>query len=65
MNEWIDPRYADVVERYWATRWAASPRRRQRGWSARSRRPYGDPFVIVIDTATGISYTAGRGRTDT
>lgn len=65
MDEWTDPRYADVVERYRESKRANPPKPRRGWWSAWSKRPYGDPFVIVIDTETMTPYTTGRGRTDT
>ncbi|WP_274560565.1 hypothetical protein [Streptomyces spiramyceticus] len=61
MRDWIDPRYAevvDVVDSYQAWKAAAGPQpKRRRGWS---RKSYGDPFVIVVDTRTRTPYTAGH-----
>lgn len=59
MDEWTDPRYAGIVERYRESKRANPPKPR------RGRRPGGDPFVIVIDTETLTPYIASRGRTDT
>lgn len=58
MREWVDPRYADVVDSYQTWKAMAGPQpKRSRGWS---KRRYGDPFVIVVDPATRTPYTAGR-----
>lgn len=58
MRDWIDSRYAEVVDSYQAWKSAAGPQpKRRRGWS---RKSYGDPFVIVVDTRTRTPYTAGR-----
>ncbi|MFE6030083.1 hypothetical protein [Streptomyces niveus] len=55
MEEWTDPRYADVVARYRAAK--AVPVTR----SARSKsKKRGDPFVVVVDPATLKPYTASR-----
>ncbi|MGW6598521.1 hypothetical protein [Streptomyces sp. NPDC055036] len=57
MGEWIDPRYAELVARYRTTKSAAGPQPRRKGWR---KRPYGDPFVIVVDPATLTPYKTGR-----
>ncbi|MFE2848750.1 hypothetical protein ACFXKS_35555 [Streptomyces scopuliridis] len=57
LGEWIDPRYAAVVARYRSAKSAAGKPRRRKD---RSKRPYGDPFVIVVDPATLTPYKTGR-----
>ncbi len=58
MREWVDPQYADVVDRYRTAKVTAGPQpKRSRGWS---RKSYGDPFVIVVAPATRTAYTLGR-----
>ncbi|PVE04647.1 hypothetical protein Y717_10655 [Streptomyces scopuliridis RB72] len=57
MGEWINPRYAEVMARYRTAKSAAGEPKRRSGWS---KRPYGDPFVIVVDPTTLAPYTTGR-----
>ncbi|MBT2489433.1 hypothetical protein J7E96_13055 [Streptomyces sp. ISL-96] len=58
MREWVDPRYADVVDSYRTQKaMAGPPPKRSRGWA---RKSYGDPFVIVVDPTTQKSHTLGR-----
>ncbi|MGW2511885.1 hypothetical protein ACWC0A_21220 [Streptomyces scopuliridis] len=57
MDEWIDPRYAEVVTRYRTAKSAAGEPKRRKGWR---KRPYGDPFVIVVDPATLTPYETRR-----
>ncbi|MEV8402563.1 hypothetical protein [Streptomyces niveus] len=55
MEEWTDPRYVEVVDRYRAAK--AVPVTR----SARSKsKKRGDPFVVFVDPATLKSYTVAR-----
>ncbi|MEN8655141.1 hypothetical protein ABCR94_32295 [Streptomyces sp. 21So2-11] len=58
MREWIDPRYAEVVDSYRASKATAGPpAQKNRGWA---RTSYGDPFVIFIHPVNRTTYTLGR-----
>ncbi|GAA2115538.1 hypothetical protein GCM10009802_15570 [Streptomyces synnematoformans] len=57
MGEWINPRYAEVVEFYRKKRESKPPARRP----GRSGRSYGDPFVIVVDSDSRSSFIAPAG----
>lgn len=56
--EWTDPRYADVVARYQAEKAAASPPAKRHG--LKRSQAYGDPFVVLVNPATGQPYTVAR-----
>lgn len=56
--EWTDPRYATVAARYQAAKAAAPAPRKRHGLM--KDRPYGDPFVVFVDSATRKPYTIAR-----
>ncbi|MFG2171191.1 hypothetical protein ACGFMO_07365 [Streptomyces niveus] len=56
--KWTDPRYAAVTAQYQAAKAAAPAPRKRHG--LKMDRPYGDAFVVFVDTVTMKPYTVAR-----